>query len=188
MVARHRWSSEVSHSRKDRLHNVYTNQARAQFREQEFKCIQCRQYVSCAPLIAGVRNRNHCPACLWSRHLDWQVAGDRLSGCRAAMKPIGLTTKLSNNKYATERDGELMLIHQCTACDKIVINRIAADDSTAALLEVFDRSCSAEAPTILTSSPSGIAILTASDRVLVRKRLLGESNWRGEHRAFVSSE
>ena len=36
-----------------------------------------------------------------------------------------LTIKRSRNKYAGTRDGELMLIHRCTICAKLAINRIA---------------------------------------------------------------
>src|SRR5262245_29113918 len=142
---------------------------------QEFRCVQCNQYVTCAPEIAGVQNRNHCPACLWSRHLDWRAAGDRLAACRAAMRPIGLTTKRGRNKYARERDGELMLIHRCTACEAIVINRIAADDSAAALLELFETSWESSATLEDEPGLSEVSILTAREGDLVRRRLLGNS-------------
>jgi hypothetical protein len=169
------WSSEVPYSRNDRCQQTRTRLARIRPSEQEFKCIQCHQYVSCAPIIAGVQNRNHCPACLWSRHLDWFEAGDRLSGCRAAMEPVGLTTKRSKNKYASERDGELMLIHRCTGCEKIVINRIAADDSAAAILEIFDSSCTAGAVLHTELDTNGVSMLTAHDRDHVWRRLFGDS-------------
>jgi hypothetical protein len=125
------------------------------------------------PDIAGVRNRTHCPGCLWSRHLDWRTAGDRQSGCRAKMQPIGLTTKYGRNKYASERDGELMLIHRCTVCAKVVINRIAADDSASALLEVFEDSQAHSA-----ALDDGVSILTAHDGDLVRRRLFGNGQER----------
>jgi RNHCP domain-containing protein len=121
-----------------------------------------------------VQNRNHCPACLWSRHLDWRSAGDRLSICRAAMQPIGLTTKHSRNKYAAERDGELMVVHQCTRCAAIVLNRIAADDSAAALLALYEESYSIGAAFQANLAASGISILTAHDSDLVRRRLYGQ--------------
>lgn len=128
----------------------------------------------CAPRIAGVQNRNHCPACLWSRHLDSRAAGDRLSACRAAMQPIGLTTKRSRNKYAQGRDGELMLIHRCTRCATIIINRIAADDSAAALLEVFEESWAGGATVAAELAERGVELLTIHDHDLVRQRLFGE--------------
>ena len=134
-------------------------------------------YVPCEPLISGVQNRNHCPNCLWSRHLDGLNAGDRLAGCRATMRPIGLTTKRGRNKYASERDGELMLIHRCTVCAKIVINRIAADDSDAAISELFEESCRASADLGAELSRAGVSMLGASDRDLVRRRLFGNREY-----------
>lgn len=107
---------------------------------QDFRCIHCGYMVPATYIVAGVRNRNHCPYCLWSRHLDWREAGDRLSACRAPMRPVGLTTKQSRNKYADERDGELMLVHQCSECGVLDINRIAADDDAVGLMEVFEQS------------------------------------------------
>jgi RNHCP domain len=144
--------------------------------EQGFICVQCHLYVSCALDVAGVQNRNHCPSCLWSRHLDWHNAGDRLSVCRSAMRPVGLTTKRGRNKYARERDGELMIIHQCTACEKVVINRIAADDSAAALLVLFEGSYETSAAFQAELDTSGVSILTAHDSDLVRRRLFGNSS------------
>lgn len=141
--------------------------------ETGFTCIHCNLYITCDSLIAGVQNRNHCPYCLWSRHLDWRTAGDRLSSCKAGMKPVGLTTKRGRNKYAKERDGELMLIHQCTGCDTIIINRIAADDGEKALMAVFEESQTA-APTLQAAlEPMGITMLTSADAELVRRRLFG---------------
>ena len=94
----------------------------------DFKCRHCGSYISTARPLAGVGNRNHCPYCLWSRHLDLFEAGDRLAACKAPMRPVGLTLKNSRNKYARAASGELMLVHLCTDCSKISINRIAADD------------------------------------------------------------
>ncbi len=101
------------------------------------------------------------------------------------MQPIALTTKRTRNKYARERDGELMLVHMCTGCASIVINRIAADDSSAAILEVFDSSASAGEPALPGLASSDAAILTWSDRDLVRKRLFGDSHVRVQHLALV---
>ncbi|HEX6291111.1 MAG TPA: RNHCP domain-containing protein [Herpetosiphonaceae bacterium] len=161
------------------FHNARSQQPRVRQRrphsgEQAFQCLNCQQYVCCDPLLAGVQNRNHCPACLWSRHLDWKIAGDRRSACRAAMQPIGLTTKHSRNKYAQERDGELMLIHRCTGCATIVINRIAGDDSAAAIIELFDDSCASLAGIRADLAMRGVCALATADRDLVRRRLFGE--------------
>ena len=106
----------------------------------DFTCLHCGSYVSAAQCLAGVGNRNHCPYCLWSRHLDLLEAGDRLAACKAPMRPVGLTLKRSRNKYARVIGGELMLVHLCTECEHISINRIAADDIPEAIIEVFDAS------------------------------------------------
>ena len=86
--------------------------------DQAFKCGHCRQFIG-AP-IAGGRQRNHCPNCLYSRHVDDTMPGDRKSTCGSIMKPVGLMSR---------RNGELVLIHECLGCGKQDPNRIAADDN-----------------------------------------------------------
>jgi len=56
------------------------------------------------------------------------------------MKPVGLTMKKSRNKYQLSPRGELMLVHACTGCGSVSINRIAADDDPKTILEVFRNS------------------------------------------------
>jgi hypothetical protein len=121
--------------------------------------------------VAGVQSRNHCPLCGWSRHLDWREPGDRRASCRAPMEPIGLTTKRSRNKYARERDGELMLIHRCTSCGKLAINRVAADDDAELLLALL--ATELDAATRARLAADGVKPLLAADRALVRRRLFG---------------
>jgi len=91
------------------------------------------------------------------------------------MRPIGLTTKRSRNKYASEGDGELMIIHQCSVCPKVVINRIAADDSATAIFELFQESCDSSAAFQAELDTIGVSILTAGDCDLVRRRLFGKN-------------
>ena len=106
----------------------------------DFRCGHCGYFVSAAHILSGVNNRNHCPYCLWSCHLDLYLAGDRLSACKGKMKPIGLTMKKSRNKYRLKARGELMLIHECIECGGLSINRIAADDDPDSILDVFSES------------------------------------------------
>ena len=68
-----------------------------------------------------------------------------------------------------------MLIHRCTVCAKVVINRIAADDSASALLEVFEDSY-AHSAALAAALDDGVSILTAHDGDLVRRRLFGNNN------------
>ncbi len=142
-------------------------------RESGFKCAHCQSYVTTDPLLSGVNNRNHCPYCLWSRHLDLYEAGDRLAACKALMMPIGLTLKKTRKKYGKMKDGELMLIHQCVDCQKVSINRIAADDIPENIIEIFERSIAMDGETKKQLLDGGIKALEPAEISLVHAQLLG---------------
>jgi len=113
---------------------------RKERRQDGFTCSHCKGWVAINELI-GTNNRNHCPTCLWSKHVDEVKAGDRKSTCHSGMKPIGVTIKQAGeDKYGKPRQGELMIIHQCTNEGKISINRIAADDNAEVIMKVFEDS------------------------------------------------
>ncbi len=140
----------------------------------DFRCIHCHHLVSSAHWLSGVHNRNHCPYCLWSRHLDLYAAGDRLSACKAPMQPLALTAKRSRNKYGHRR-GELMLVHLCMDCGDIAINRIAADDDPQALLDVFTASLALPIRTRDLLLRNGIYILPREDLPVLGLQLFGGS-------------
>lgn len=137
----------------------------------DFKCAHCHVIVSSAHLLSGVNNRNHCPYCLWSCHLDLYAAGDRLSACKGQMKPMGLTLKKGRNKYRLDKQGELMLVHECMECGSLSINRIAADDDSSNIMDVFESSLANQIHSIC--EIHGIAVLKASDRDVLSKQLYG---------------
>ncbi len=93
-------------------------------RANTFVCANCRRTVEKSSY--GTANRNHCPYFLHSLHVDEQT-GDRRSDCRGVMKPIAIWVR---------PDGEWSLIHRCERCGFIRTNRIAGDDSEAALLSM----------------------------------------------------
>ena len=107
-----------------RRRNRLTRPPRSE-QDQAFKCVHCKQFIG-APITGG-RHRNHCPNCLWSRHVDDSHPGDRKSDCHAAMEPIGKLVR---------RNGEQVLMHRCRACGKEDPNRIAADDSPLLLMRL----------------------------------------------------
>ena len=82
-----------------------------------FECRNCHKWVNYEAW--GTRNRNHCPYCLYSLHIDVNV-GDRSSPCGGLMQPIGKLLK---------GDGEEMVVHKCAKCGFVRKNRIAGDDS-----------------------------------------------------------
>lgn len=133
-----------------------------------FRCVNCRQHVSAAWLLSGVRNRNHCPYCLYSRHLDLWRPGDRLAACKGSMQPVGLTLKRIPKKYG-DTSGELMLVHCCTECGKLSINRIAADDDSDVMLALLDT------PDHAKLMAAGIQPLTAADFARVQEQLFGKN-------------
>ena len=141
----------------------------------DFKCRHCGSYVSAAKPLAGVGNRNHCPYCLWSRHLDLFEAGDRLAACKASMRPVGLTLKNSRNKYARAASGELMLVHLCTDCERISINRIAADDHPEAIMEVFQASLAAPFRLKHQVMTDGVNLLGDESFEIVCQQLYGQA-------------
>jgi hypothetical protein len=137
----------------------------------DFTCIHCHKFVSSGYVVAGVHNRNHCPYCLWSRHLDWHQAGDRLSACKGSMQPIGLSVKKIRKKYGRCNHGELMLIHRCIDCGKIAINRIAADDDSQAAVNIYESSLDLDQHDRLVLDESGIQMLWLQERALVEAQL-----------------
>lgn len=92
-----------------------------------FTCAHCGRFVP--ERSHGTSQRNHCPFCLWSVHVDIKP-GDRSSLCRAPMEPIAL--------WASEGD-ELRILHRCTGCGAIKPNRVAGDDSEEAIDELVQR-------------------------------------------------
>ena len=141
----------------------------------DFRCAHCHNLVSAAHLLSGVNNRNHCPYCLWSCHLDLSVAGDRLSACKGQMKPIGLTMKKGRNKYRLGQRGELMLVHECTECGTLSINRIAADDDPENILIIFQDSCLYSYPMHQFCESQGIVMLGTEETEMVYKQLYGQN-------------
>jgi RNHCP domain-containing protein len=139
----------------------------------DFRCAHCHVIVSSIRILSGVNNRNHCPYCLWSCHLDLFAAGDRLSACKAPMKPLGLTMKKGRNRYQREPRGELMLIHECVECKTLSINRIAADDDSVTVMTVFQQSVSPGYGLLTLCQENGIIILNAEDSEMVRIQLYG---------------
>jgi hypothetical protein len=139
----------------------------------DFTCLRCRSMVSAAHVLSGVHNRNHCPYCLWSRHLDLFAAGDRLSACKGQMKPIGLTMKKGRNKYRLEARGELMLVHQCVECHSLSINRIAADDDPSTIMDVFQSSLTLGQQTLALFEQNGISVLHFDEAEVIQAQLYG---------------
>ncbi len=88
------------------------------------------------------------------------------------MRPIGLTIKATNKKYGLGR-GELMLIHLCTECASLSINRIAADDVAENIFRVFEANLELDAGLRERLRFEGIRLLQMADNEAVRSQLFG---------------
>ncbi|MBP8016599.1 RNHCP domain-containing protein [Candidatus Gracilibacteria bacterium] len=85
-------------------------------RNEGFICEYCKKKIK--PHGSGSA-RNHCPFCFYSKHVDLNFPGDRLSDCKEMMEPIGIDY---NGKKG------YMIKHKCIKCGKENINKIAPDD------------------------------------------------------------
>jgi len=78
---------------------------------EDFACENCGEEV------VGDGYTNHCPKCLWSKHVDVHP-GDRASECGGMMKPIS----------AEEEGGEWIITHKCIVCGYEKRNKVHKDD------------------------------------------------------------
>lgn len=85
-------------------------------REEVFTCEHCGLAVQ--PLGKGTY-RDHCPKCLYSKHVDQEGPGDRLSSCRGLLEPIGIDQDSKKG---------FIVMYQCVKCRKTSRNRAAPDD------------------------------------------------------------
>lgn len=83
--------------------------------DEAFICENCGKEVK--PL--GYSCRNHCPFCLYSKHVDINP-GDRAETCHGLLEPIGLEID-SKKGY--------VIISRCKKCGKIRKNKAAKDDN-----------------------------------------------------------
>ena len=94
-------------------------------RQEPFTCEHCKKSVS--PLETG-SYRNHCPYCLYSKHVDEEGPGDRAATCSGMMKPVGIDQKSGKG---------FIVIHRCEQCGKEIPNRAAVDDDLSSFEQIF---------------------------------------------------
>ena len=152
---------------------------RGREKDNGFHCVNCKRFVTKDEYI-GTKHRNHCPFCLFSKHVDLNSAGDRKAVCKCKMKPIALTVKKEGkDKYGKEKIGELMLVHRCCneECQKVSINRIAGDDDTHSILQVYTDSLKLdETWKEKLISEHGINVLEKRDEEVVNTQLFGNNH------------
>lgn len=88
-----------------------------QRRKEDFWCEKCGARVS------GDGYTNHCPKCLWSKHVD-VFPGDRAATCGGLMEPIALLHEGKNDK----------ILHHCARCSYEKKNKVGEGDDFETLL------------------------------------------------------
>jgi len=92
---------------------------RFQRTKEDFVCENCGNNVT------GNGYTNHCPACLYSKHVDINP-GDRMAECGGLMLPIDFEIK----------SGKYIIIHKCDTCGHQKKNRTSKEDNIKILLEI----------------------------------------------------
>ena len=143
---------------------------RVEQRNRGFRCVnkECKAWIPIHDEM-GTRNRNHCPCCLHSKHVD-EKSGDRASECRSNMEPVALTWKVERKweMSGSNETGDLMLVHCCKGCGFIRINRIAADDAGPAVLALLQSSYGMNETLRALLNEQRILPIDQNDEVLVR--------------------
>lgn len=88
--------------------------------DEEFICENCGKKV---PKL-GYSCRNHCPFCLYSKHVDINP-GDRAENCQGLLKPISV--EISSKKG-------YIIISKCQKCGAIRRNISANDDDMSKII------------------------------------------------------
>jgi hypothetical protein len=81
--------------------------------------------------------------------------------------------KPDRDKFQKGKYGELMLIHRCSDCGKLSINRIASDDIEERLIEIFFSSAMLDGGTLRLLEMNQIRLLQAADTRIVISQLQG---------------
>ncbi len=86
---------------------------------EDFTCEHCGREV---PAASGGTPRNHCPFCLWCKHVDVNP-GDRANPCKGSLRPIGVVSD-ARKTY--------VIMHECQRCGERTRARAILDDDVAA--------------------------------------------------------
>ncbi|MFA5777121.1 MAG: RNHCP domain-containing protein [Parcubacteria group bacterium] len=82
---------------------------------------------NCGIKIKGNGFTNHCPHCLWSKHVDINP-GDRESSCQGLMKPARIEKG--------NRGKEYIIVHQCIKCGYEKRNKTSEKDNFEEIIKI----------------------------------------------------
>ena len=93
--------------------------------DEEFICENCGKKVD----KLGYSSRNHCPYCLYSKHVDINP-GDREEECHGLLEPI---------KVELDSKKGYVIIFKCKKCGAIKKNKAAQDDNMDLIIKLTAR-------------------------------------------------
>lgn len=120
-----------------------------------FVCEHCGAHV---PPTAQTTPRNHCPFCLWSKHVD-NNPGDRANECQGLLKPIGIYTHTKKS---------YIILQQCERCGARVRSKAILEDGNQP--DVFERILELASNAIDEERPSAHTLSSAKKKKKKRKR------------------
>jgi rubrerythrin len=86
---------------------------------EDFVCEHC----GCD--VVGDGYTNHCPKCLWAKHVDINP-GDRAQKCHGMMKPVSVI----------KTKGDFSVLHRCEKCGFEIKNKISTKDDWATVVRI----------------------------------------------------
>lgn len=92
--------------------------------DESFVCENCGKKVK----KLGYTARDHCPYCLYSKHVDINP-GDRKNSCKGMLEPVGIEKFKDSFK----------IIYLCEKCHKTHKNIMAKDDDMNKIIELSKR-------------------------------------------------
>ncbi|HMB66205.1 MAG TPA: RNHCP domain-containing protein [Patescibacteria group bacterium] len=83
---------------------------------------------NCGGSVEGSGYTNHCPYCLYSKHVDINP-GDRQETCGGLMEPVGVKVK----------GGEYIIVHRCIRCGFKKRNKVCPQDNMNLVIKLSGR-------------------------------------------------
>ena len=87
---------------------------------ENFICEHCGQKVT------GDGYTDHCPKCLWGKHVDAEIPGDRASKCWGMLEPVG----------AEYKSDKFKIHYKCNKCNHEFFVREGEGDDREKLMKL----------------------------------------------------
>ena len=89
-------------------------------KKEDFTCENCGFFTK------GDGYTNHCPNCLYSKHVDI-FPGDRLEDCGGLMEPVSVTQKSID---------KIQIKHRCIKCNEESVSPVRPNDNREELFKI----------------------------------------------------